>query len=204
MNPGAVHLNTANPPHTRHCPSPMAEAKHAALADAIALACSMKINPQLAALTATVAALEAKVTVFEQIAAGSVTPAKRTTRATKPASTKGGAAKSGNKTEEEKVTNALLFFRYAMKNDYENFRETYANEDAIATVAGEAAVAKKDAIKEKDPGDYYSTVGAALWKKMAETDRAGIRALYIAWSQAQTRENDATPLEEEAEADAEA
>ena len=181
----------------------MAESKHAALADAIALTCSLKINPKIAGLEAAVAALSAKLDILEQLLAGSSTPAKRTTRATKPASTK-GAAKSGNKTDEEKVTNALLFFRYALKNDHTDFREKYADEDAISTVDTEPAVVKKSAIKDKDPGDYYSTVGASLWKKMPEEKRAEIRAVYDDWKIQQTRDNDAAPLEEEGDADADA
>jgi hypothetical protein len=127
-------------------------------------------------------------------------PQKRAPRASaKPAGVK-GSAKAGTKTTEEKVTNALLFFRYALKNNLEGFRETYADDDAIETVAGVDQVAKKD--RTKDEADYFSAVGAALWKNLPDDTRKEVRTRFDAWKQDQSRENDPAPLEEEEEAEA--
>lgn len=173
-----------------------AESKHNALAEAIAKVCAEKVNPLFAAIQVELGSIRAKLDMMD-----SVTPPKRATRtAAKPAGVKGAGAKAGSKSVEEKVTNALLFFRYALKNDLEGFREVYADDNAIETVATADTVSKKD--RSKDEGDYFSAVGAALWKTLSDEKRKEIRTRFEGWKQDQSRENDPAPLEEEEEAEA--
>lgn len=197
MNPAAAHLNTATPSYTRCAPPHPAtmsnETKHNALAEAIAKICAEKVNPEIAKLAVELGAIRSRLDMME-----SITPPKRQPRTSaKPASAKGGA-KSATKSTEAKVTNALLFFRYALKNDLEGFRETYADDDAIETVASSDQVVKKD--RTKDEADYFSAVGAALWKGLGDEQRKEVRTRFDAWKQDQSRDNDPAPLEEEEEA----
>ena len=170
------------------------DSKHAVLADLISKACADRILPEIAKLSIAVGVIQARLDMIESLSA----PPKRATRvAAKPAGAKGGAAKSSAKSTEEKVTNALLFFRYALKNNLDDFREIYADENTLAEVASVDQVAKKDRVK--DEAEFYSAAGAAIWKNLADKEdvRKEIRAKFDAWKQEQTRATDATPLEEE-------
>jgi len=174
------------------------DAKQLALAELISSTCATKVLPKLAEvqgdiakLSIGVAAIQARLEILESLGSG---PPKRATRAAaKPAGAKGGA-KASTKTTEEKVTNTLLFFRYMLKNDLGGYREQYADEDALASVANDAGVAKKD--REKDTAEYYSAAGAALWKTIDTAGREVIKAAYTAWKEDLQREGDAAPLEE--------
>ena len=170
------------------------ESKHTALATAIAEVCYAKTAPQLNSILAELVTLRARLEVLETI-----NPPKRNTRVSaKPAGAKPGGVKGAKKSNEEKVTNALLFFRYALKNDLPGFREAYADENAIvsATASKPDVIGKKDRVK--DEPEFYSAVGGVIWKDIGPDIQKEIRTRFDEWRNNLDRANEPAPLEEEA------
>ncbi len=179
----------------------MSESKQQNVAAALADGVAAKLAPSLATLadqnakmSVTLSATLARLTAIEALLNDGGAGAKRQVRtaAAKPAA-KGAAAKDG--APNSKVTNALLFFRFALANDLNGSRDEYATDDVLEDAAADPAVAKKN--KDTDPAGYYSVVGAFIWKHMTEEKKGEIRAQFATWKEESAREATAPPLEEE-------
>lgn len=179
-----------------------AASKQQALVDSIATGVQTKLEPSLSSLTQQMAKLLvtantiiARIETLES-AAGSGTGAKRAVRtggAAKTAAKKTAGKKAG--TDVDKVTNALLYCRYIMANDVDDAQATYGTEENLAEVETDALVSKRD--KVKDPENYWSAVGAALWKTVLTDDqKEEIRTQFVAWKENLQREGADPQLEE--------
>jgi hypothetical protein len=91
--------------------------------------------------------------------------------------------KKGATTDESKITNSLLFFRFKMKTEpefYEDMSKTHA--ELFGKALLDSAVIKKG----KDSADqvaYRSAVAQALWKLLPEETRKRIKDQFAAWKQ---------------------
>lgn len=154
-----------------------------------------KIAEQLAKVLVSENAILARLEMIET-ASGSGAAPKRGVRAS-PA--KAGAAgkkatpkKSGD--EKSRVTNGLLYFRYAMAHDLDDYRATYGTPENVAEAENDPSVQKKDV--NKNPEDYWSTVGNVLWKSLlSDDDKDAIRTQYNSWKEQGAREDAEDPLE---------
>jgi hypothetical protein len=189
----------------------MADNKQAALIDAISKGVTAaqaptleKVLSQLAQIQVSVNAATARIAVLEDALGSGAGAAKRQVRAAggakKPAGKPAGGAKKPAG-DPSKVSNALLFFRYAMgPGNLEGFRDTYATDENVADAKENATVAKQN--EAKDPDAFYSAVAHYLWtSKLADDEKEQIRSQFGQWKDESAREAADPPLEEE-EADA--
>ena len=146
---------------------------------------------QLAKQTVTLNASLARLATLED-AVNSSTAAKRAVRtagAAKKAAAGGKTKKGGD--DKSRVTNALLYFRYAMSQDLDDAREEYGTEENLIEAEKDSTVSKRDRVKD-DVG-FWSAVGAALWKTvLSDEQKETIRGQYTAWKEEAAR-NDAEP-----------
>jgi hypothetical protein len=142
----------------------------------------------------------ARMDMLESLSGGGAAGAatKRAVRTTpaKPAaasSAKGGAKASPS---AKPPTNSLLYFRYALKADLEQYRETYAPEEIKAEAASDPAVAKKD--EAKNPEEYWGALSQWLWKnKLSEDNKTEVKRHFEAYKNEQARAESAEALEED-------
>jgi hypothetical protein len=161
-----------------------------------------KLGANNAQLTVLVQQVLARLEMLETTTG--VAP-KRAVRGAGPAGAKktAGAAAGGSKktaagSEVKKVTNALLFFRYALGHDLEDMRETYVTDEVCLEAEKDDSMAKKD--RKKDEYGYYSTLGAYLWKNgLTDDDKKTVRAAYGTWKESAAREDGEQQLEEDGE-----
>jgi hypothetical protein len=180
--------------------------KQKALVDSIAAGVQLVLVPsfekladQISRLAVNGNATLARLETLEAALGSGAAPAKRAVRAgtaakgtAKKATPKKGAA--GEATA--KVTNALLYFRFAMANDLDDAQEVHGTPENLAEAEGDPTVAKRD--KEKEPAAYWSAVGAALWKAvLSDEQKDEVRAQFNAWKEKAAREGSEEPLEEE-------
>lgn len=186
-----------------------AAAKQQILVDSIAVGVNTKMTPALDALTAQLKQIQellAKQTVTQnsclarletlESSVGAGPAPKRAVRgagaAAKTAAKKPVGKKAGG--GAEKVTNALLYCRYIMEHDIDGARDEYGTEENLLEVEDDSVVSKRD--KDKDPEQYWSAVGAALWKIVfSEEKKAEIRAQFNAWKEDSQRDSAEAPLE---------
>jgi hypothetical protein len=175
--------------------------KQAQLSKCIAEATANELAPEFKFLgekleecTTSLKNVIARLEVLEAAApADGAKRAVRTGGAAKKTATK-AAASPGSK-----VSNALLYFRFAMHEDLDGYRELYGTEDNLAGAAQDSTVQKQN--REKDEGAYFSAVGLYLWKNGALTDddKATVRAHFGAWKEQQARGDDDGQLDEDAQ-----
>lgn len=174
--------------------------KQAVLVAAIASGVKTDLTPEFkelsiayAKLQVTLNSINARLEMLEAaVNAGGCAP-KRNVR---PGGARGATKAVGANPADaaSRVTNALLYFRYAMGNDLDDSRATFGTEENMATAEGEATVGKKD--KNKDEYGYWSAVGAALWKAvLSDGQKEEIRNAYKAWGEESKREAAAPQLE---------
>ena len=184
--------------------------KQGQLTNAIADAVAERLRGELSALSllaskvllSTNAALARMETIEACVNSGGVA-AKRNIRA---APKKGGAAKADNskkaaaEDDASKVTNALLFLRWALAQDFGGMRATYATEEVLAEAKNDPGVAKKD--PTKDERSYYSVIGAYLWKHVfTDAQKEEVRTQFNAWKEQAAREAAEPQLEEDGDED---
>jgi hypothetical protein len=180
--------------------------KQTALVAAIAQGVKAEITPDFAKLATEIAKLSvtqnavlARLEVLESAVSTGGPAAKRTVRTT--AAAKGGAKKTAAKKgaagdDKSKVTNALLYFRYAMANDLDDSQALFGSEENLDEAEKDATVAKRD--KDKEPSGYWSAVGAALWKTVLTDDqKEDIRAQFASWKEQVARDDQDGQLEED-------
>jgi hypothetical protein len=195
--------------------------KQTVLVEAISTGVHNKLTPELQALATNIAKISvtqnatlARLEVLETALNTGAPTAKRAVRtggtagagtaaAKKSSSTKSGSKKPAG-SDPSKVTNALLYFRYAMANDLCGFRELYATEENIDSIRHDESFIKKEKEKEKDESGYYSSVGHALWRiTLTDEQKAEIRTQFGLWKEDAAREGAEPQLEEEEEEAAE-
>jgi hypothetical protein len=111
----------------------------------------------------------------------------RTTSSKKPATAKSSKATNSN----DKITNALLFFRHGVATNINDMQTTYATTDSLSEADKDPTVVKKN--KETDPAGYYSAVGAFIWKTiLSEDQKEEVRNQFNSWKE-QTARADADP-----------
>jgi DNA polymerase III epsilon subunit-like protein len=188
--------------------------KQAALVDSIKVGVASMITPELKKIaeegaknSVALAAIIARLDLLESMLAGGVAapPPKRAVRAAagpaaaagKPASAKGCAAKKGSATPS--ITNAMLWFRVAMRDNLDSVRDRWGTEDNIRQAMedlADTAVSKKDRVK--DEAGFFTTFGQYVWKNILETpEKEEVRQLFNAYKEALTREGAEPQLEEE-------
>ena len=184
--------------------------KQTALVNSIADGVHKQLSPEFAKMTellarqaVSLAALLARVELLESTINAGATGAKKTVRtAGAAAGGKAGAKKAvaGKKaagSETERVTNALLAFRYFMANNINDAQEIYGTEENLIQAESDTTVGKRD--KEKDPAGYWSAVGAALWKTvLTDEQKDEIRTQFTAWKEDNARDDAEPQLDEEA------
>lgn len=156
-----------------------------------------KIAEHFAKLTVNVNAVLTRLETLESAVSSGVAP-KRGVRAgpAKAGAGKKPAAKKGAGDDKSKVTNTLLYFRYAMAHDLDDAQNTYGTAENVEAAETDPMVQKRD--KVKDPEGYWSAVGAALWKStLTDDDKDTIRAQFNSWKEQTTRDDTEEPLEEE-------
>lgn len=141
----------------------------------------------------------ARLDMIESMSGGGGAAPKRTVRTApaKPAAASPGA-KNGTKATPGKKppTNALLYFRYALGGDLENYRETYVTDELKAEAASDPTVSKKD--EAKDAESYWFALSQWLWKtKLSDESKAEVKRHYEAWKNEQARAESAEALEED-------
>lgn len=157
------------------------------------------LTKELAKLSVSNNAILARIEVLESVLAGG-SAAKRTVRTGAPAkgaAKRPAAKKGGSSDDKQKVTNALLYFRYALANDLDDARETWGTEENIAAAEQDALVSKRVGTKETDPSSYWSAVGAALWKTCTSEQKDETRSKFLAWKESTARDEGDEPLQEE-------
>lgn len=154
-----------------------------------------QLTQQLAKLHVTSNSIVARIETLES-AVASGTGAKRAVRAggaAKTAAKKPAGKKAGG--DVDKVTNALLYCRYIMAYDIDEARATYGTDENVREVENDSLVSKRD--KVKDPENYWSAVGAALWKTvLIDEQKEEIRTQFTAWKENLQREGADPQLEE--------
>lgn len=116
----------------------------------------------------------------------------------KAAAPRAGAKKGVAGSDATKVTNALLFFRYALASDLLDMRDTYATDAACQEAEQDATMSKKD--RKKDEAGYYSVLGAFLWKNnLNDEEKSSIRTQFTTWKESSAREDADQQLEEDGE-----
>lgn len=159
-----------------------------------------RLAEEMAKLTVTCNTILARVEMLDAAAPAGAAPKRaiRTGGAKKDAAAKPGGAKKPAGSDTSRVTNALLYFRYALGNNLEETRETFCSAESLAEAEADPTVAKKD--QTKDESGYYSAVGAFLWKKVLTDDqKEEVRSQFLAWKEQITREGAEPQLEEEAD-----
>jgi hypothetical protein len=156
-----------------------------------------KIAEQSAKLAVSVNAVLTRLETLESAVSSGAAP-KRGVRAgpAKSGAGKKPAAKKGAGDDRSKVTNSLLYFRYAMSHDLDDAQLTYGTPENVEEAEKDPMVQKRD--KVKDPEGYWSAVAAALWKStLSDDDKDTIRAQFNTWKEQATRDDADEPLEEE-------
>jgi hypothetical protein len=109
---------------------------------------------------------------------------------------KGGTNKAAANSPDAKVSNALLYFRRAMQEDWNNYREVYVTTDNQKDADADPTVAKQDI--NKDEGLYYSAVGNYLWKTvLTDENKDEVREHFKTWKDELKRSETDAQLEEE-------
>jgi hypothetical protein len=183
--------------------------KQTALVNAIADGVSAKMTPEFANIADSVAKIQvtvssclARLTTLEASVNNGTANAKRAPR------TGGGKAPAGKKPaapkgkagapDASRVTNALLYFRFALQTDLEGYRETYGSQENLEEAEKDQTVAKRD--KDKDEAGYWSAVGAAFWKTLlSEDQKLEVKEQYKAWKEQSARDESGDGLEEDEE-----
>jgi hypothetical protein len=181
--------------------------KQAALVSAISDGVSAKMSPEFAKLSeeqaklmVAVQACNARLSVLEQSLSNGGTGAKRPTRTgggKAPASGKKPAAKGkGDAPDPSKVTNSLLYFRFAMQEDLEDYRATYGTEENLEEADKDQTVSKRDKIKEEK--GYWAAVGTYLWKSfLSDEQKQEVKNSFTAWKEQSTRDDTEAALDED-------
>jgi hypothetical protein len=158
-----------------------------------------KIIDAIAKLTVTTNAIVARLETIESAISSGTGAPKRTVRgaaakggAKKAPAKKGGAADDG----KSRVTNALLFCRWILANNYEDAQETYGTPENLEAADQEASVSKFD--REKQPSQYWSAFGAFLWKSLiSDEQKEEIRNQFLAWKEQAVRDGAEDQLDED-------
>lgn len=163
-----------------------------------------KLAEQVSKLTVTCNSICVRLDTLDAAVATGGAAAKRTVRgagAAKGAAAKKTASKAASADDEiAKVTNSLLYFRYALKKDLDDYQATFGTEENVAEAEKDAAVGKKD--RDKNPEEWWSAVGAALWKLvLSDEQKKEIRGHYDAWKENLNRDAAEPQLDEDAAAD---
>jgi len=148
---------------------------------------------QNAKLTATLNSVLARLATVEDLVSSGA-GAKRQVRS---AGAKAGGSKAGGKkgTEESRVTNALLFFRYIMKKNMDDVRDEF--KEHLETVEGDSGVQKQDVVK--DEAAYWSAVGKAIWTAvLSDEQKTAFRVQHKAWLEENARKAAEPQLEQDA------
>jgi hypothetical protein len=121
--------------------------------------------------------------------------AKRTIRTTGGAK-KAAAGSKAAANPDSKVSNALLYFRRGMQEDWHEYRATYATDDRLAEANADPTVSKKDI--NTNEGEYFSAVGKYLWTTyLTEENKNDVRSHFKAWKEDAQRAEADTQLDEE-------
>lgn len=184
---------------TTHTPSVDAN-KHQGLVDAIARGVMAeikteigKLSEQISKLSVTNNSVLTRLATLESLLDPGTKGSTKSAGAGKTAAKK-TTAKGPAKDAESRVTNALLYFRYAMARDLENYRESFGTGPLATQAKKEPSVLKYK--EEVDGQAYWSAVAAVVWKGLSEDDKAMIREHHVAWKEGLARDAD-FPLEEE-------
>lgn len=173
----------------------MAESKQAQLVAAVAEGVYAKLAPGLDKILTAIASNQARLEALELPPAAGPKRAVRAGTAAKPA--KAGAAKKATGDARDKVTNALLYYRWTLANNLDDVRSTIS-EDKLEEAKQDAAVAKIDAVKEE--AKHWSAIGALLWKtSLTKAEQETIRKSFQAWKEEIARETADAQLEPDAE-----
>jgi hypothetical protein len=109
---------------------------------------------------------------------------------------KGGKASKDAAGSAARVSNGLLYFRYALAHNLEDIREVYGTDENLNEAAADPAVAKQD--RAKDEAAYFSAVGAYLWKSvLSEDQKTEMRNQFAAWKAQRVRDDTEPSLQEE-------
>lgn len=168
------------------------------------------IEPTLAELielntrnSVTLNAILARLAVIEELVSAGTVP-KKAVRSTTASVKKGAAKADASKVidDKSKVTNALLFLRWALKYDYHDSRTNYATPEIMAESESETTVSKYN--KDTQEREYYGALGSHIWRKLFSDDqKAEIRTQFNAWKEYNGREEAAPQLEQEMNEDEE-
>jgi hypothetical protein len=168
--------------------------KQAALVDDIKQAVLPPIMESLKSLAEKLVSLSLELAIIQARLESTGPPTavpKRTIR-TASSSKKPATAKSSKATNSnDKITNALLFFRHGVATNINDMQTTYATTDSLSEADKDPTVVKKN--KETDPAGYYSAVGAFIWKTiLSEDQKEEVRNQFNSWKE-QTARADADP-----------
>jgi hypothetical protein len=178
--------------------------KQGQLADAIAARTAEKLEPQFAAIMEKMAEqaislshIFARLEVLEE--AKPADAAKRGVRATGAGKKAAAGSKAAKASPDSKVSNALLFFRRAMSDNINEYREIYGTEEALADAESDPTVAKKD--RNKDEAEYFSAVGLHIWKTTLSVEQKDeVRAHFADWKEQIQRGDAEGQLDEDQDA----
>lgn len=158
-----------------------------------------KVSEELAKVMVAVNACNARLAQLESTVGNSAAGSKGVARGglKKPIGGKKPPAKGkSGEPDASKVTNSLLYFRYAMQMNIDDAQDIYGTEENLLEAEKDSAVGKRDKIK--DPNGYWSTVGNFLWKAvLSEEQKAEVRTNYTAWKENAERDGGDAPLDED-------
>jgi hypothetical protein len=179
--------------------------KQGALVEAIGAGVAELIEPgrqellkEVLGVRLTVSAILARLETLENALNSGAAPkrAVRTGAGAKKATGKAGGAKKTPGGDPSKVSNALLYFRYATGNNLSGVRDTYCTPEGLAAAENDPTVSKQSLAK--DEISYYSAVGAYLWKnELTEDQKDEIRTQFTAWKEQNARDDADPQLEED-------
>ena len=161
----------------------------------IATGVAVKLTPALnelkelvTKLTVTVGGIAARVMIIETTISSGKT--------TRPTRTADGKSRAGTPVAagKPKLTNAMLFCRYAYGQNLNNIRNTLTPE-LLAAAAVDPAVMKKPI--EADETAHYTAIGLFVWKSFkSDAEKEHIRTLHREYNEAALRDAAAPQLNE--------
>jgi len=149
---------------------------------------SNNVTPKRAIKVAPVHIQDDEVSVASSGSKRKTTAVSNEEKSTSKSEKKAPVAKS-----EEKIVNALTFFKkYVMFKNYDNLRHKYSTQDMVNK--------HKEGIKKPEGSEaYWVSIGNTIWKELSKDQKKDVREDFNRWKKLQQTTGEVSQLDEDVE-----